>query len=86
MQAINNGLIQSQVINTPYRTTADDNKVSLSSAKYLKRANSFNLPEDFVTLSMNRSATLEVSANKKSSVPVTTTEKKALRDSFSVYA
>lgn len=86
MQAINNGRIQSQVINSPHITRADGSETSLSSAGISKRTSSFNLPEDFVTLTMDRSATLEAYANKKSSVPVSTSEKKALRDTFSVYA
>lgn len=56
------------------------------SVKTSSRRDTFVLPEDIVTLSAERSSNLASSVNKKPSLPVTPTEMKALRDSFSVYA
>lgn len=85
MQPVNESILQKQSIPVPQRTFGREE----SSAKQSRAAhdrNRYGLPEDFVTLSTARLSALASSAEKKPSVPVTATETKVLRNSFSVYA
>ena len=84
MQPVNDNRIQHQVIPVQQRISRLRETQS-STAGTIQRGDAFILPEDVVNLSSDRSAALDSSANKKPSIPVSTAEKKALRDSFSVY-
>lgn len=81
MQPMNNNLVQNQIHPSQQRTPGTPSPAKTSPAR-----NAFSLPEDLVNLSTDRSAQLDSFINKKPSVPVTTGERKALKDSFSVYA
>lgn len=85
MQAINDSGFQQHDITTTKRIYGSS-ETTVPVFKTAKRNNSFLLPEDIINLSMDRSATLEASAKKMPSLAVSSTEKSALRDSFSVYA
>ena len=82
MQPVSGSHLQPQVVPAQQRKSGQGE----ASAKTPPTGNSFILPEDVVSLSGDRLAALDFSIKKKASVPVSNAEKKALRDSFSVYA
>jgi hypothetical protein len=85
MQPVINTQLQHQV--TPPQQRIPGLRDALTSpAKMSTSRNTFALPEDVVSLSTDRSSILDNPVNRKPSVPVTSFEKKALRESFSVYA
>ncbi|MEI6701929.1 MAG: hypothetical protein WCL71_00155 [Deltaproteobacteria bacterium] len=84
MQPVNTSRLQHQVIPAQQRISGY-RETSPYPAETNGRGESFILPEDVVNLSTDRSFIADSPVNKKPSVPVTTSEKKALRDSFSVY-
>lgn len=81
MQAITNNHIQQQIIPVQHRAPN-----SSSSGVEPPRKDKWSLPEDIVNLSMMRSLNLDATAKKNPSVPVSAVERKALQESFSVYA
>jgi hypothetical protein len=85
MQPVNDNRLQHQV--NPARLSVPGQRdASAVPVKTPPNRNLLTLPEDVVQLSTDRSANLDAVFNKKPSVPVSTVERKALRDSFSVYA
>lgn len=85
MQPVNENILQKQSVPVQQRTfVREETPAKLSRAAHDR--NRYGLPEDFVTLSTARLSSLEASAEKKPSEPVTPAETKALRNSFSVYA
>jgi len=84
MQPVNSSRVQHQAIPAQQRISGY-RETSPYSVEKSGRGDSFILPEDVVNLSTDRSSIPDSSVSKKPSVPVTTAEKNALRDSFSVY-
>lgn len=80
MRPVSEGVNQQLIIPPQQRT-----ETSAIPVKTAPDKNAYRLPEDVVTLSKDRSSLLASSADKKPSVPVTQAEKRALRESFSVY-
>jgi hypothetical protein len=85
MQPVNNSLIRNQAHPSQQRIPANRD-TSAYSVKSSSSTNAFSLPEDVVNLSTGNPSNLESMVKKISSVPVTRVERKALQDSFSVYA
>jgi len=83
MQPVNENRIQTQVIPNRPRVSGQSETMSNSGRTPLRR-NTGSLPEDLVTLSKERSASLSI--KKAPSAPVNPSESRALRDSFSTYA
>jgi hypothetical protein len=85
MQPVNDTHLQHQAF-TDHQKISGNGETSTSPSKSVRSGNMLHLNEDVVTLSTDRSSILETPVNKKPSVQVTSPERKALRDSFSVYA
>lgn len=85
MQPINDRRLQNQVTVVPQKISRH-NEASPNQTKTAPHRNLSALPEDIVTLSTDQSSIAASAVIKKPSIPVSTAEKKALRDSFSVYA
>jgi hypothetical protein len=85
MQPVNDNRVQHQIIPVQQKITGH-RETSSSPTKISPSSNGFILPEDVVNLSADRSSITDSSVKKKPSVPVTSGERKALRDSFSIYA
>jgi hypothetical protein len=85
MQPVNDSRLQHQVIPDQQRISGQG-ETSPPPAKTTKRGGSLYLPEDVVNLSTDRSSILDSPVNKKPSVSVSPDERRALQDSFSVYA
>jgi len=83
MQLANNSRIQNQVTTDQHKVSG---RVSAHSVKFSQNSARFALPEDVVTLSSGQSSMQDATVNKKPSIPVTEAERKALRESFAVYA
>ena len=72
---------------TPAQQNISRNSAALPlPVKATSNSNRLNLPEDFVSLSSDRSHTPDYPLKKTPSIPVSSIERNALRDSFSVYA
>ncbi|MFA7404585.1 MAG: hypothetical protein WC007_11350 [Pelobacteraceae bacterium] len=84
MQPVNESTLQQRIIPAQQRISGFG-ETSPSAVKKFPTGKTVSLPEDIVNLSTDRLTNL-ASDNKKPSVPVTPVEKKALRESFSVYA
>lgn len=85
MQPVNDNRFQTQGIPV-HQKIAGQPEPSSYSGTILQRGDSFKLPEDVVRLSASRSAILDTPASKKPSVAVSSVERKALQEGFSVYA
>ena len=85
MQPVNDSRLQHQVMPAQQRISGQ-RETSPHSVKTTPRGDTFSLPEDVVNLSTGRSSILDSSVNKKPSVSVSQVERKALQNSFSVYA
>jgi hypothetical protein len=81
MHAITSNHLQQQIIPVQQRVSG-----SSSTGVEPPRKDKWALPEDIVNLSMMRSLNLDATAKKNPSVPVSAVERKALQESFSVYA
>jgi len=84
MQPINQNRSQQHVIPVEKRISGYGEPNSYTVITPARR-DKFILPDDVVSLSTGSPPILNSSVNKKPSLPVTQAEKKALRDSFSVY-
>lgn len=85
MNTINNSTLQNPV--KPAQSGVSGGKGPPPSPDKAPRLGiAHNQPEDIVTLSANSTLPPDFPANKKPSIPVTSGERKALRDGFSVYA
>lgn len=84
MQPVNSNRIQNQVIPVKHGISGQ-RETSPYPVKTPQRGDTFILPEDVVNLSTNRALIQDSLTDKKPSVPVSQAERKALRDSFSVY-
>ncbi len=85
MQPVNDNRLQHQIL--PARQKIPGQRETApqpAKTPPVRAASAF--PEDVVNLSTDRDAILSPSVKKPPSIPVTTMEKKALRESFSVYA
>ena len=85
MQPVNSNRIQHEVIPAQQRV-AGHRETSPYTAKMPPGRGTSVLPEDVVNLSKDLSSIQDTPVTKKPSVPVTRDERKALQDSFSVYA
>jgi hypothetical protein len=70
----------------PQQRVLRESETSPKSLDAPTRKSAYILPEDVVNLSSDRSLIPETPVNKKPSIPVTSVERKALQESFSVYA
>lgn len=84
MQPVNDSRLQLQTM--PVRQRSSEHKEAAEPGVTTRRGDTFVLPEDVVNLSSDRTTIPDSSVNKKPSVSVSAVERKALRDSFSVYA
>jgi hypothetical protein len=82
MQPVSGNHLQPQIIPSQQRKSGPGE----ASSKIPPMGKNLYLPEDVVNFSRDRSAALDLSLKKEPSIPVSNAEKKALRDSFSVYA
>ena len=85
MQPVNDNRLQHQILPAQQRISGQRETAPQPAKTHPARAASA-FPEDVVNLSTDRAAILNPSVKKPPSIPVTTLEKKALRESFSVYA
>ena len=85
MQPVNDNRLQYQAIPAQPKISVH-RETSHYSFEAPSRRNTPLLPEDVVHLSTDRSSLLDPAVKKEPSVPVSSAESKALRDSFSVYA
>lgn len=85
MQPVNDNRLQHQILPARQRISGQ-RETSPQPAKTPSAKAPSAFPEDVVNLSTDRAAILSPSVKKPPSIPVTTLEKKALRESFSVYA
>lgn len=85
MQPVNVNQLQKNVIPAQQRISGQRDP-SPNSVKTSPGRDAFVLPDDVVSLSSDRSSIADFLVNKKPSVPVSPVERKALQDSFSVYA
>lgn len=84
MQPVNDNRLQHQILPAKQRISGQrETSPQPANAHPVKTTSAF--PEDVVNLSTDRAASLNPSVKKPPSIPVTTMEKKALRESFSVY-
>jgi len=84
MQPVNNSRIQSQTI-PAHQKISGERGTSSSPSVTGKHAGALVLPADIVNLSSDRSLNLDSLSGKRPSVPVSSAEKKALRESFSIH-
>ena len=85
MQPVNDNRLQQQVVPAQQRVSGH-RETSPSIAKTPPGRGASVFPEDVVNLSTDRSSIQDTPVTKKPSVAVTINERKALQDSFSVYA
>lgn len=84
MQPINDNRLQHQVMPAQQKISGH-RETSPYAAKTNPPGNTSTFPKDVVTLSKDESSVADSPVIKKPSIPVTIAEKKALRESFSVY-
>ena len=85
MQPVNDNLLQQQIIPAQQKTFGQKG-IAQESVKTPSRIATSGFPEDVVNLSTDRSSIQDAPVKKKPSIPVSLAERKALKDSFSVYA
>ena len=85
MQPVSDNRLQPQILPAQPKTSGHRDASTYPTTISTTR-NTFNLPEDVVILSTDSSSILESFVNRKPSVPVSSVERKALQDNFSVYA
>jgi|GEM_PF-3006411 len=84
MEPVNDSRLQNQFISAQQKISGHGD-TSPYTTKIAARNGATGISEDVVTLSTDRPSTPDSSINKKPSVSVSPVERKALRDSFSVY-
>ena len=84
MQPVNDSRLLNQVDSARQRVPGN-RETSSHPVKRFAGRDALNLPGDIVNISASRFLTADSGVNKKPSVPVTPVERKALKESFSVY-